>query len=149
MLSLYVHIPFCKTRCSYCDFYLVTRPDHIDAFFKALSIETASRSSDLKGRTISSIHFGGGTPSFVPVRYLAAWLDEIAALCLFAPDIEIALEANPEDLGGHAMDELRASGITRLSLGVQSFTAEKLQALGRAHTASGVEGGNGKSASEV
>ena len=135
MLSLYVHIPFCKTRCSYCDFYLVTRPDHIGAFFKALSIETASRSSDLKGRTISAIHFGGGTPSMVPVHYLAEWLNEIAALSLFAPDIEIALEANPEDLGGSVMDELRAAGISRLSLGVQSFTEEKLQALGRAHTA--------------
>ena len=135
MLSLYVHIPFCKTRCSYCDFYLVTRQDHIGAFFKALSIETASRSSDLKGRTISAIHFGGGTPSMVPVHYLAEWLNEIAALSLFAPDIEIALEANPEDLGGSVMDELRAAGISRLSLGVQSFTEEKLQALGRAHTA--------------
>ena len=135
MLSLYVHIPFCKTRCSYCDFYLVTRTDHIGAFFKALSIETAYRSSDLKGRTISAIHFGGGTPSLVPVRYLAQWLDDIAALCRFAPDIEIALEANPEDLDGNAMDELRTAGITRLSIGVQSFTTEKLQALGRAHTA--------------
>ena len=135
MLSLYVHIPFCKARCSYCDFYLVTRTDHIGAFFKALSIETAYRSSDLKGRTISAIHFGGGTPSLVPVRYLAQWLDDVAALCRFAPDIEIALEANPEDLDGNAMDELRTAGITRLSLGVQSFTTEKLQALGRAHTA--------------
>ena len=71
----------------------------------------------------------------MPVRYLAQWLDDIAALCRFAPDIEIALEANPEDLGGNAMDELRAAGITRLSLGVQSFTTEKLHALGRAHTA--------------
>ncbi len=70
MLSLYVHIPFCKTRCSYCDFYLVTRTDHIDAFFKALSLETRSRSSELKGRTISAIHFGGGTPSLVPVGYI-------------------------------------------------------------------------------
>ena len=135
MLSLYVHIPFCKNRCSYCDFYLVTRTDHIGAYFKALSIETASRSSDLKGQTISAIHFGGGTPSMVPVRHLAEWLDEISSLCRFAPDIEIALEANPEDLGGNAMGELRAAGITRLSLGVQSFTAEKLQALGRAHSA--------------
>ena len=135
MLSLYVHIPFCKTRCSYCDFYLVTRPDHIGSFFKALSIETASRSSDLKGRTISAIHFGGGTPSFVPVHYIARWLDQISALCMLAPDIEIAFEANPEDLGGSAMDDLRAAGITRLSLGVQSFTAEKLQALGRRHSA--------------
>jgi oxygen-independent coproporphyrinogen-3 oxidase len=135
MLSLYVHIPFCKTRCSYCDFYLVTRKDLIGTFFKALSFETASRSSELKGRTISAIHFGGGTPSMVPVSYLAEWLDEVAALCSFTPDIEIALEANPEDLDGNAMDELRAAGITRLSLGVQSFTPQKLQALGRAHTA--------------
>ena len=135
MLSLYVHIPFCKTRCSYCDFYLVTRTDHIDAFFKALSLETRSRSSELKGRTISAIHFGGGTPSLVPVGYIARWLEEIAALCLFAPDIEIAFEANPEDLGGSAMDDLRLAGITRLSLGVQSFTPEKLQALGRRHSA--------------
>ena len=135
MLTLYVHIPFCKTRCSYCDFYLVTRSSHIGDFFKALSIETASRSYELKGQEISAIHFGGGTPSIVPLHYIAEWLDEIAALCSFAPDIEIALEANPEDLGGHAMMELRAAGITRLSLGVQSFTAEKLQALGRAHSA--------------
>ncbi|NMW20303.1 MAG: radical SAM family heme chaperone HemW [Chlorobiaceae bacterium] len=135
MLTLYVHIPFCKTRCSYCDFYLVTRRDHISEFFKALSIETASRLSEWKGQTISAIHFGGGTPSMVPERYLAEWLDEIASMCTFAPDIEIALEANPEDLGGNAMDELRAAGITRLSLGVQSFTPEKLRALGRDHSA--------------
>ena len=96
MLTLYVHIPFCKSRCSYCDFYLVTRQEHVGAFFKALSRESASRSADLKGKTISAIHFGGGTPSMVPVHHLAEWLEELAALCRFAPDIEIALEANPE-----------------------------------------------------
>jgi oxygen-independent coproporphyrinogen III oxidase len=135
MLTLYVHIPFCKARCSYCDFYLVTGREQIDAFFNALTLETAARSSDLKGRTVGAIHFGGGTPSMVPVRYLAAWLEEIACLCTFTPDIEIALEANPEDLDIRNMDELRAAGITRLSIGVQSYTDEKLQALGRAHTA--------------
>ena len=135
MLTLYVHIPFCKSRCSYCDFYLVTRQEHIATFFKALSLESASRSADLKGKTISAIHFGGGTPSMVPVHYLAGWLDDIAALCTFAPDIEIALEANPEDLCSTKMDELRAGGITRLSIGLQSFSSEKLTALGRAHTA--------------
>jgi len=135
MLTLYVHIPFCKSRCSYCDFYLVTRQERVGAFFKALSLESASRSTDLKGKTISAIHFGGGTPSMVPVHYLAGWLDDIAALCTFAPDIEIALEANPEDLCCTKMDELRAAGITRLSIGVQSFSSEKLQVLGRAHTA--------------
>jgi oxygen-independent coproporphyrinogen III oxidase len=135
MLTLYLHIPFCKARCSYCDFYLVTGREHIGAFFSALSLETASRLADLQGETVSAIHFGGGTPSMVPVHYLAAWLKEIAASCNFSPDIEIALEANPEDLDEKTMDELRAAGITRLSLGVQSFTAEKLLALGRAHTA--------------
>ena len=135
MLTLYVHIPFCKSRCSYCDFYLVTRQEHIATFFKALSLESASRSADLKGKTISAIHFGGGTPSMVSVHYLAGWLHDIAAFCTFTPDIEIALEANPEDLCSRKMDELRAAGITRLSIGVQSFSSEKLRALGRAHTA--------------
>ena len=78
MLTLYLHIPFCKARCSYCDFYLVTGGKQIDAFFRALSLETLSRSEELRGQTVSAIHFGGGTPSLVPVRYLAAWLDEIA-----------------------------------------------------------------------
>lgn len=136
MLSLYVHVPFCKARCSYCDFYIVTRLDHVAAFFSALSLETVARSSDLKGESIGAIHFGGGTPSLVPVHYLAGWLDEVAALCTFSPDIEIALEANPEDLDAKTMDELKAAGITRLSLGIQSFLTEKLQALGRAHRAS-------------
>ena len=135
MLTLYLHIPFCKARCSYCDFYLVTGMEQIDLFFSALSLETASRSADLKGRTIGAIHFGGGTPSMVPVHYLSGWLEQIAALCSFAPDIEIALEANPEDLDEKKMDELQAAGITRLSIGAQSFMPEKLYALGRAHTA--------------
>ncbi|MEI6756524.1 MAG: radical SAM family heme chaperone HemW [Chlorobium sp.] len=135
MLTLYLHIPFCKARCSYCDFYLVTSKVHIGAFFSALSLETRLRSPDLKGKTIGAIHFGGGTPSLVPVHYIAEWLDELAAMCNFAPDIEIALEANPEDLCCSAMDDLRAAGITRLSLGVQSFMPDKLRVLGRAHSA--------------
>ena len=130
-----MHIPFCASRCSYCDFYLVTRLDHREAFFRALSLETESRSADLKGKTISAIHFGGGTPSLVPVDYLSRWLDQIESLCIFAPDIEITLEANPEDLDDATMDELKAIGITRLSIGVQSFTDNKLRSLGRVHTA--------------
>ncbi len=135
MLSLYVHIPFCRARCSYCDFYLVTRQDFVGAFFKALLAETRFRSSELKGRSVGAIHFGGGTPSMVPVAYLAGWLREISALCSLTPDIEITLEANPEDLDREKMDELHAAGITRLSIGVQSFLEPKLQALGRAHSA--------------
>jgi len=136
MLTLYVHIPFCKARCPYCDFYLVTQRDHITAFFKALTRETVARSAQLKGETIRAIHFGGGTPSMVPVHYLAAWLNNLAGQCTFAADIEIALEANPEDLDSRVMAELHEAGVTRLSLGVQSFTDEKLRMLGRQHSAS-------------
>jgi len=134
-LTIYLHIPFCRKRCSYCDFYLVTATRHIEQFFGALAVETAFRASQLNGRTVSAIHVGGGTPSIVPVHFIAGWLEQLASLCQFSPDIEIALEANPEDLGERKMEDLRAAGITRLSIGIQSFTDEKLRALGRAHTA--------------
>ncbi len=134
-LSLYVHVPFCRRRCSYCDFFLVTRLDHIEAFFNALAVETLAAAPLLRGRRVKAVHIGGGTPSLVPVRLLTGWLDLAASLCTFTPDVEIALEANPEDLGGNSMAELQAAGINRLSLGVQSFLPRKLSALGRRHTA--------------
>ena len=135
MLGLYVHIPFCRSRCSYCDFFLITRLDHVERFFKALSRETELRRKELEGRTIGSIHFGGGTPSLVPLRHIASWLDQVSGLCSFSPDVEIAFEANPEDLDGNLMDDLLGTGVNRLSLGVQSFCDRKLLALGRKHTA--------------
>ncbi|WP_292004059.1 radical SAM family heme chaperone HemW [Chlorobium sp.] len=134
-LSLYVHVPFCSSRCSYCDFFLVTRLDHIEAFFRALAIETCAAGPLFRGRSIKSVHFGGGTPSLVPVRFLAGWLELAASLCTFSSGIEIALEANPEDLSGDAMEELKAAGINRISLGVQSYRQRKLSALGRRHSA--------------
>ncbi|NTV92668.1 MAG: radical SAM family heme chaperone HemW [Chlorobiaceae bacterium] len=134
MLSLYVHIPFCRTRCVYCDFYLVTRQDLLEPFFQALLVETEARLSRFKGRSVKAIHFGGGTPSLFPVSYLSRWLELVHACCTFTPDVEITLEANPEDLGGGRMFELHAAGINRLSIGVQSFNQRKLAALGRSHT---------------
>lgn len=134
MLSLYVHIPFCRSRCSYCDFFLVTRLDHIERFFRALTRETEARRSQLEGRTVGAIHFGGGTPSLVPLQYISAWLGQLSRFCSFSGDVEIAFEANPEDLGEKAMSDLRCMGVTRLSLGIQSFSDRKLLALGRRHT---------------
>ncbi|MDT9545869.1 MAG: radical SAM family heme chaperone HemW [Chlorobium phaeovibrioides] len=134
MLSLYVHIPFCRKRCSYCDFYLVAGTLRMEDFFEALRSETASRASLLKGETIGAIHFGGGTPSMASPSLLGSWLEQVASLGSFAPDIEIALEANPEDLTGGVAGELHSVGVNRLSLGVQSFSSEKLASLGRAHS---------------
>lgn len=135
LLSIYLHVPFCHTRCSYCDFFLVTRLDHLDSFFIALSAETLAAAPLLKGRRVKAVHIGGGTPSLVPVRLLARWLDLLSSLCTFEPGMEIALEANPEDLDVPKMQDLRVAGISRLSLGAQSFQQRKLSALGRRHTA--------------
>jgi oxygen-independent coproporphyrinogen-3 oxidase len=106
----------------------------MEDFFVALRRETAARASLLKGRTIGAIHFGGGTPSMAPPALLSDWLEQVASLTSFAPDIEIALEANPEDLQGNAAGELHGVGINRLSLGVQSFNRAKLASLGRVHS---------------
>ncbi len=134
MLSLYVHIPFCRQRCPYCDFFLVSRLDHVERFFRALAAETASKAELLRGRRISAIHFGGGTPSLVPVRQIAGWLEQVAGIALLDAGLEITLEANPEDLDRGKLDDLAAAGVNRLSIGVQSFSDRKLRALGRAHS---------------
>jgi oxygen-independent coproporphyrinogen-3 oxidase len=136
MLSLYVHIPFCRERCSYCDFFLVTKPGFVERFFEALDVETVSKAGLLAGRTIGAIHFGGGTPSLVPVSHIAGWLSQVAGLAGLSAETEVTLEANPEDINDTTkLDQLRAAGINRLSIGVQSFSDRKLRALGRSHTA--------------
>ena len=135
MLSLYVHIPFCRERCHYCDFFLVARQEYVGRFFDALAEETRSKASLLEGRRIKAIHFGGGTPSIVPVSLISGWLSQVSGLARLEPDAEITLEANPEDLTPGAIRDLRDAGVNRLSIGVQSFTDRKLRALGRAHSA--------------
>jgi len=135
MFSLYVHIPFCRERCPYCDFFLITRPGFVDRFFEALAVETASKTGLLAGKTIGAVHFGGGTPSIVPVPFISGWLSQVAGMAGISSGTEITLEANPEDLDPAKLDALRDAGINRLSIGVQSFSARKLHALGRAHSA--------------
>ena len=133
-LHCYVHIPFCRERCSYCDFFLVTRLDFLDRFFSALAKETSERFSAIGGSVVESIHFGGGTPSLVPVSYLEKWLEKFSRHVSLSGDAEITLEANPEDITAEKIQELAALGVNRLSIGVQSFLPEKLRALGRLHT---------------
>ena len=134
-LHCYVHIPFCRERCSYCDFFLVTRQNLLGRFFSALHSETSERLAALRGSTVHSIHFGGGTPSLVPVAYLENWLETLSRHVSLSDDAEITLETNPEDLTNEKLHELAALGVNRLSIGVQSFIPEKLRALGRLHSA--------------
>ena len=134
-LHCYVHVPFCRERCSYCDFFLVTRQDLLGRFFSALHSESSERLAALRGSTVHSVHFGGGTPSSVPVAYLKNWFETLSRHVSLSGDAEITLEANPEDLTNEKLQELAALGVNRLSIGVQSFIPEKLRALGRLHSA--------------
>lgn len=135
-LSIYLHVPFCRSRCSYCDFFLVTRLDHVEAFFKALAVETATAEPLLRNRTVKAVHFGGGTPSLVPVSFLGHWLEQLLSLSGGPANcMEVTLEANPEDLDARNMQQLRSIGINRISLGIQSYRQRKIEALGRKHTA--------------
>lgn len=133
MLNLYVHIPFCRSRCIYCDFFLVTRRNFEDRFFTALAEETAAKAYLLGNRSVGAIHFGGGTPSLMPAARFSGWIEQISRLCTLDSNAEITLEANPEDLDRKTLLELKAAGINRLSIGVQSFISRKLYVLGRAH----------------
>ncbi len=136
--GLYVHIPFCARRCPYCDFAVSTnaRADFRDSYVAALQteLETALGETNLRFETV---FFGGGTPTELPATTLGRILASV--LPHVAPDAEISLEANPENLDLRFLKALRAGGWNRLSLGAQSFDERELRVLGRAHDAKKIE----------
>ena len=135
--GLYVHLPYCRSRCGYCAFVVSTdestRADYLDAIAREARLvapETAQSSFD-------SVYLGGGTPSLGPPGDLARLLGELRGLFALAPDPEITLEANPEDVTVELRDAWRAAGVNRVSVGVQSLQDAELAAVGRRHDASG------------
>jgi putative oxygen-independent coproporphyrinogen III oxidase len=135
--GVYVHWPFCLSKCPYCDFnsHVRARPVDEARFAAAYSAELAHRAGFTKGRTVSSIFFGGGTPSLMKPSTVAAVLDAIAGHWPIAPRAEITLEANPTSAEAERFHGFRAAGINRLSLGVQALNDADLKMLGRGHTA--------------
>ena len=138
-MHLYLHVPFCARRCSYCDFAIAVRRDvPSDAYVDAVLREWSLRQTDPVWETspdVQTIYFGGGTPSRVTPASIARMLDRIGADRTIAGDAEITLEANPEDVTGPAAATWRAAGVNRVSLGVQSFDPTVLQWMHRTHTA--------------
>ncbi|MGQ9864555.1 MAG: radical SAM family heme chaperone HemW [Bacteroidia bacterium] len=125
---MYVHIPFCRKACSYCDFYFSTRKGLIDDFVEALIKETILRQADLRPITL---YFGGGTPSLLPIR---AWEKILALWEPYRNQLqEITIEVNPEDVTREKLNLWKAWGVNRLSIGVQSFDDQVLALLGRDH----------------
>ena len=136
-LALYIHWPWCRAKCPYCDFnsHVATSIDH-QAFADAYRREVAHMAARFgKDRPLHSIFFGGGTPSLMPPRLVADTLDVAADLFGFESDIEITLEANPTSTEAANLEELAAAGVNRVSLGVQSLDAAALAFLGREHSA--------------
>jgi len=134
--ALYVHWPFCVSKCPYCDFNSHVRETiDQDAWRKALLTDLAYEARLLPGRTLGSIFFGGGTPSLMPPATVAALIEAAGRYWPLADDVEITLEANPSSVEADRFADLRAAGINRVSLGVQAFDDERLAFLGRAHSA--------------
>jgi len=134
-LAIYVHVPFCKRKCAYCDFASYAGCEgQIDSYFNALGGEIDAWADELRAYQARSIFFGGGTPSLVPAGKIAGVLEMLRGCVEFAPDIEITLEANPGTVDMEKLRTYRAAGVNRMSFGVQSFDGELLKNLDRIHT---------------
>lgn len=135
--GVYVHWPFCRAKCPYCDFNSHVRHGGIDEdrFLAAYLAELRHFASRVPSRSVTSIFFGGGTPSLMRPNTVAALIDAVALHWTLAPEAEITLEANPTSVEAGNFAGYRAAGINRLSLGVQALDDDALKALGRQHTA--------------
>ena len=133
-LSIYLHIPFCETRCAYCAFNVYTNmQDRIPAYVDALCREARFVASSNPHALVHTIYFGGGTPSLLPARYYEMLLDCLRSGFAFVDNAEISLEANPNDLSVVYLKQLRKLGINRLSIGMQSATDKILRLFDRRH----------------
>ncbi len=131
--GLYIHIPFCRTKCPYCDFYSTTSLSLIPAWLEAVQKEVLLYQDTFS--RFDSLYLGGGTPTLLSDGELATLMDSLRFHFRFAPDPEITLEANPDDLSPAKLARLKDLGVNRLSVGVQSFDERELSFLGRRHTA--------------
>jgi oxygen-independent coproporphyrinogen-3 oxidase len=132
MAGLYLHIPFCKQACHYCDFHFSTNLQLLDPLVEGIVLEMELRKDYLKGEQVDTVYFGGGTPSLLPAEALEKILDQVARV-FPGKKLEITLEANPDDLHPQSLATWKSLGIDRLSLGIQSFQDEILKEYNRAH----------------
>ena len=139
MYGLYLHIPFCEKKCSYCDFYSIESMTHIERFTDVLLQEIALRKHQYDGTPVTSVFFGGGTPSLLTPEAISRITATLRSTMLIADNAEWTMECNPGTVTFERLDAYRASGINRLSFGVQSFTASELEFLDRIHDAEQAE----------
>jgi oxygen-independent coproporphyrinogen-3 oxidase len=133
MAGIYIHIPFCRQACHYCNFHfstsLVNKEKMVEAIVKEINL------TPVKDNTVNTLYWGGGTPSLLSVEELNIIFDALKKRFVFADNTEITLEANPDDITDLKLQEWRSLGINRLSVGIQSFVEEELKWMNRVHTA--------------
>ena len=135
MAGIYIHIPYCKQQCSYCNFHFrISQKDKVE-MLKCINLELEMRQTYLKNKAINTIYFGGGTPSILSKSEIKFILDSIYNIYKIKENAEITLECNPDDLTENKLKALKEVGINRLSIGVQSFDDEDLKFMNRSHNA--------------
>lgn len=139
MAGIYIHIPFCKQACYYCDFHFSTSLKYKNELLQALLDEIRLQKDYLDGETIETIYLGGGTPSLLTAEEINRITGAISGVHTVAGGAEITLEANPDDLGREKLNTLKQTDISRLSIGIQSFFDEDLKWMNRAHRAEEAE----------
>jgi len=135
LAGIYIHVPFCKQKCNYCNFHFSTKQDNVEELVSGMIIELDQRKSYLKTKKIDSIYFGGGTPSIIDVKHIINIIEKIYSLFDVKKTAEITMEFNPDDIKKEKLNKLRQAGINRLSIGIQSFNNEDLIFMNRSHNA--------------
>lgn len=133
MSGIYIHVPFCNRKCSYCDFYSVGKGKLTEDFPKLIAREIELRADYLPDKSVETIYFGGGTPSLLPVQFIEEILIAIHANFVVSTTPEITIEVNPDDVTESLLNGYVHSAINRISIGVQSFIDDELSVLGRRH----------------
>ena len=133
MAGIYIHYPFCKQACHYCNFHFSTQLKHQEAVLESMFSELEMRSSFLSS-PIESIYFGGGSPSLLNSKWIEKWLELISMYFELQPKVEITLEVNPDDATKSYLNSIRQAGVNRISLGIQTFDAVALKLMNRIHT---------------
>lgn len=135
MAGLYIHIPFCKQKCHYCNFYSLATKKYRPEVLQAMEQEMLLRSNFLAGEPLQTIYFGGGTPSLIPIAEINRIIQKAGDIFGLQAGAEITIEANPDDVNDQWLAQLAGTPVNRLSIGVQSFDKNDLLYLNRIHTA--------------
>lgn len=135
MAGLYIHIPYCKSKCIYCDFYSTPQVKTMEQYVQSLLCEAKLRQEEISNQFVSTLYLGGGTPSVMPLELTSKLINGLKSTFDLSNVEEFTIEVNPDDVTCDYIEKLRQLGVNRVSMGVQSFNDDELQAINRRHTA--------------